>query len=410
LAPPKKYAHASLKLDRESGSPYGEAVDLRLLGVIHEKLRDGRRAKFLLKKALDIFRQLEIPGEVARSLNDLANLLISLGEFEEARHILEEAAASLAGQEDIYGLAFVYANLGKVAVGKPNEIEDALYNYNAALAIFQQFRDKLNAAKVLRNLAVALKHQYRFEDAVESMNRALAELPADNPLKSSWERDLRRLSKRNSYKFTLTDSGTATSSSRVDITLEIEPTPSGGPRITTTTLTDGAVGRAYKQSLQATAGTAPLKWSVSPALPAGLTLDATAGVISGAPTAVSPSTNYKFTVTDSAIPPLSSIAAIPVWLIKHSSNLVRSARRNATPLLPAFTSNDPSLRAAHTHWINLCCLTGTPPCARGYRASAGGERRVTNAEGSHGRMVAAAILLRTSRSIVRHLCRIPTSS
>ena len=78
--------------------------------------------------------------------------------------------------------------------------------------------------------------------------------------------------------------------------------------VTTTSLPDGVVGTPYKQTLQASGGSAPLKWSVTPNLPAGLTLNAATGIISGTPTAASPKTSYKFTVTDSATPVASSTA------------------------------------------------------------------------------------------------------
>lgn len=72
------------------------------------------------------------------------------------------------------------------------------------------------------------------------------------------------------------------------------------PKITTTILVDGAVGIPYKQALQASGGVAPLKWSVSPALPASLTLDAATGIISGTPATALAKTKFTFTVTDSA--------------------------------------------------------------------------------------------------------------
>lgn len=56
--------------------------------------------------------------------------------------------------------------------------------------------------------------------------------------------------------------------------------------IGTTALADGRVGTSYAQALTATGGTAPVQWTISAgALPAGLTLVATTGAISGTPTA-----------------------------------------------------------------------------------------------------------------------------
>ena len=66
------------------------------------------------------------------------------------------------------------------------------------------------------------------------------------------------------------------------------------PTITTTTLTDGRVGEPYSASLGAD-GTAPITWSVtSGSLPAGLSLNASTGKITGTPTTAGTST---FTVT-----------------------------------------------------------------------------------------------------------------
>jgi len=77
--------------------------------------------------------------------------------------------------------------------------------------------------------------------------------------------------------------------------------------ITTSNLPDGTVGIAYKHTLRASGGIAPLTWSVTPSqLPADLNLDATTGEISGVPTEVSAKKTYRFTVKDSAKPPEST--------------------------------------------------------------------------------------------------------
>jgi len=48
---------------------------------------------------------------------------------------------------------------------------------------------------------------------------------------------------------------------------------------------EAIAGRPYHLALAATGGTAPLRWSVAGALPAGLTLDAETGLLHGTPTA-----------------------------------------------------------------------------------------------------------------------------
>ena len=72
----------------------------------------------------------------------------------------------------------------------------------------------------------------------------------------------------------------------------ISENAAAAPSITTSSLPDGKVGEAYSQTLTAT-GTTPIKWSISGALPDGLSLNKDTGKISGTPTADG---TAKFTV------------------------------------------------------------------------------------------------------------------
>jgi hypothetical protein len=108
---------------------------------------------------------------------------------------------------------------------------------------------------------------------------------------------------KNLFKFTVTDSATPPSSTSVDFTFEIK---AAALQVSTTELTVGDVGKLYSQTLQAAGGVAPLTWSVSPLLPAPLSLDPASGLISGSPTAALAKSPFKFTVADSATPPSST--------------------------------------------------------------------------------------------------------
>ncbi|MGH2811589.1 MAG: putative Ig domain-containing protein, partial [Actinomycetota bacterium] len=82
--------------------------------------------------------------------------------------------------------------------------------------------------------------------------------------------------------------------------------------ITTTSLPDATAGQSYNQTLAATGGETPYTFSLATgALPAGLTLNASTGVISGTPS--SPGT-YAFIaqVTDAASPARSDTRALSI--------------------------------------------------------------------------------------------------
>ncbi|MBA5866065.1 MAG: hypothetical protein GDA67_05130 [Nitrospira sp. CR1.3] len=72
---------------------------------------------------------------------------------------------------------------------------------------------------------------------------------------------------------------------------------------TTSPLPNARVGRSYNQTLQRSGGTAPFTWSVSAALPSGLQLAASTGVISGTPANGTLGTHTRtYTVQDSSTP------------------------------------------------------------------------------------------------------------
>jgi Putative Ig domain len=95
-----------------------------------------------------------------------------------------------------------------------------------------------------------------------------------------------------SVTFQVTDSANKTANKSLSIT--INPSPS----IATVSLTNGAVGVAYAQTLSVTGGTSPYTWSIaSGSLPSGLSISSSGGV-SGTPTSGGGPTSITFQVKD----------------------------------------------------------------------------------------------------------------
>jgi hypothetical protein len=84
------------------------------------------------------------------------------------------------------------------------------------------------------------------------------------------------------FAFTVQLADSASSKTTGQLTLTVEP----GLTLTTASLAAGNAGASYSQALSASGGTPPYSWSLaSGTLPAGLSLDAARGVISGTPAA-----------------------------------------------------------------------------------------------------------------------------
>lgn len=116
---------------------------------------------------------------------------------------------------------------------------------------------------------------------------------------------------------------------------------------TTTTLSSGQVGSNYSQGVVATFGTAtaPDSWSISPALPAGLSLNTSNGAITGTPTAAASGT---YTVT-------ASYAAGGSLIARSSQSftlVISAAASQPVSSTPAPTSA-PALAPTQSSWTLL---------------------------------------------------------
>jgi len=111
-----------------------------------------------------------------------------------------------------------------------------------------------------------------------------------------------------SLTFTVTDSSSPALAGSATLALTVKP---ANLKVGTGWIPGGQVGVAYSRTLSAVGGTLPYTWTVSAGvLPAGLTLNASSGVLSGIPTAIASKTTITFMVTDAGSPAQTSSVSL----------------------------------------------------------------------------------------------------
>jgi hypothetical protein len=145
------------------------------------------------------------------------------------------------------------------------------------------------------------------------------------------------------------------------------------PSITTTSLPNGTQNAAYSATLAATGGATPYSWSVvSGALPSGLALGRTTGVISGTPTrtgtsnfnvqvtdgnSLTAATSLSLTVTAVASPSITT-TSLPNGAPNSAYNATLAATGGATPYSWSLVSN--ALPAGLALGRRTGVISGTP--------------------------------------------------
>ncbi|CAD6556740.1 hypothetical protein LMG27952_06182 [Paraburkholderia hiiakae] len=141
----------------------------------------------------------------------------------------------------------------------------------------------------------------------------------------------------DSFTYTATNSSGTSAPATVTITVGA-PTLS----ITPATLTAPTVGVAYSQTLTASGGNAPYTYSIAlGTLPAGLSLDAATGVLSGTPSAAGTS-SFTVAATDSSTGPAGAAATQRAYTVTVNASTV-------VPAAPAVTVTTQSNTAVTIH-------------------------------------------------------------
>ena len=177
------------------------------------------------------------------------------------------------------------------------------------------------------------------------------------------------------FTTTVSDSSSPTQMTSAAMTVVVSGTSLS---ITSSALASATVGSAYSQTLQASGGTTPYTWSVtSGQLPAGLSLSASTGTISGTPTSNAVSSSFVVTVTDSSSPVQTTTASTSIAVASNSiaplaitssslpsgtSGTSYSTSLQATGGTPAYTWSitSGSLPAGLTMAATTGVISGTP--------------------------------------------------
>jgi len=192
----ERHCKRSLQLNRKADDQRGEAINLRLLGAIFEKLHDTANADESLMRSLTLFRTWGNEEDKARVYSALGSVSLNAAQWQQARDAYEEEQQIRVASMDNYGLAFVYANLGKLVMAESANVDEALRYFAASIELLRQFRDPLNLARVLRNRSLVLESDRRYPEALDALSEAYTLLPEGSSLKVAYGKEVRRLDRR----------------------------------------------------------------------------------------------------------------------------------------------------------------------------------------------------------------------
>ena len=135
------------------------------------------------------------------------------------------------------------------------------------------------------------------------------------------------------FTVTVTDSETPTAkTATANLSITVNPAVS----VTTTSLPAGVIGTSYSATLQATGGITPYTWAVTTGtLPAGLSLNANTGAITGTPTGpFVGTTNFTVTVTDSESPKKTASANLSITISAPTLKVTTTSLPNGVINIP----------------------------------------------------------------------------
>lgn len=145
----------------------------KMLGTVFYETQDYQTAEKYFSQAVTMWRQIDDPIHLARTLNDLSRFLLTSKRFKEAESCLSEAETLLAPTINDLDKCMIYINLGSLYAAKQKWARAEAAFYKANSPFLRQSVDLPRKARVNNNLGYVLFKQGKYEQAEEYLQQAL---------------------------------------------------------------------------------------------------------------------------------------------------------------------------------------------------------------------------------------------
>jgi predicted ATPase len=161
-----------IEMGRRTGNRKIEIMAVNALGVSWQMARHYQEARACFERSLELCRQMHEPREIAAAQNNLASLLLGLGERDQARDLLEQALANFQQIGEGVSIAWCLNQLGAVAManGCCQEAQDL---YGQSVDRFLQSSHFPGVAKSWVDLAYLALRQGQFGKAASLLADSL---------------------------------------------------------------------------------------------------------------------------------------------------------------------------------------------------------------------------------------------
>lgn len=171
-------ARSALASARERRSTQAEATSLWIIGEVDRMQGEGESARAHYAAAMELFRQVDLPSGIARSLLSMAQLARHHKIYDEAVTLFQRALGRYESLGDRRGAGQCYNGLGDIARYQ-SRYEDARTDYTRAIEIYQAIGAEYDVAVVYTNLGITAIAMADYEAADEYLSTASEMIAGD---------------------------------------------------------------------------------------------------------------------------------------------------------------------------------------------------------------------------------------